>query len=178
LEWLPVPWLRGPELIAIYEHFHSNTIDVPLVLPQVAPWKLSLSDSDPDSLTTFTDSGADLVSYETNVDSVIPTALGIDRLTWFPSSWWAKAHHPRLTVLASTKTWIPTPAFAWGRLCVGMTGAGCHKSTLRATGITEAGPDWFGGVRNAIIGLVFGLILLPGSLGGFGCDVVSLSTKL
>jgi hypothetical protein len=30
--------------------------------------------------------------------------------------------------------------------------------------VTEAGPDWFGRIRNAIIGVVFGLILLPGSV--------------
>jgi predicted nucleotidyltransferase len=37
------------------------------------------------------------------------------------SSWRAKARHPRLCCRHREKTWMPTPAFAWGRLCVGMT---------------------------------------------------------
>jgi hypothetical protein len=45
---------------------------------------------------------------------------------------------PRLLLLLSAKTWMPTPAFARGRLSVGMTVRGIdHEAELLAFGINR-----------------------------------------
>ena len=42
------------------------------------------------------------------------------------------------------KSWMPTPAFAWGRLFVGMTGNGERRVNLPAGWYKSKRPSWVG----------------------------------